>query len=112
MKAWAIATAFFILVCQIAVAAPPKKLFDVTLQDVQGAGRNLSVGFYGKLPRPVVVDKIIRASLDHAILIDPTVDILAVGYLGDDTLNSDQYSGMLVYRASQKKVMPFQVKSK
>ncbi len=107
MKAWVFAAAFFVLVCQIAVAAPPKKLFDVTLEDVQGGGRVLSVGFQGKLPRPDVVDKIIRESLDHAILLDPTVDILATGFLGDDTLNSNQHSGSLVYKASQKKVMTF-----
>lgn len=77
----------------MAIAAPPKKLFDVTLQDVAGAGRNLDVGFYGKVPPPKVVDKIVRESLEHAILIDPTKDILATGFLGNDVLSSSQYSG-------------------
>jgi len=102
-----LAAALFVFVCADVVAAPPKRLFDVTLEDVQGAGRVLNVSFYGKLPRPNVVDKIIRESLDHAILFDPTVDILVTGFLGDDTLNSNQHSGSLVYKARQKKVMTF-----
>ncbi len=107
MRVCVLSAVLFFLVCQVAVAAPPKKLFDVTLEDVQDGGRVLNVGFYGKLPRPNVVDKILRESLDHAILVDPTVDILAIGFLGDETLNSNQYSGSLVYKASQKKVMSF-----
>ena len=107
MKVIVLTGAVFILVCQVVFAAPPKKLFDVTLEDVKGGGRVLNVGFYGKLPPPNIVDKILRESLDHAILIDPTVDILATGFLGDDTLNTNQYSGSLVYKASQKKVMTF-----
>jgi len=90
------------------IAAPSRKLFfDVTLDEVNGGGRCLQVGFYGKLPRPDVVDKIVRESLEHAILIDPTVDILATGFLGDAVLESDQYSGSLVYKASQKKIMTY-----
>jgi hypothetical protein len=107
MRVYVIAAAVFVLICEVAFAIPPKKLFDATLEDVQGGGRVLNVSFYGKLPRPDVVDKIVRESLEHAILIDPTVDILATGFLGDDTLNSNQYSGSLVYSARQKKVMTF-----
>lgn len=107
MKINILAGAVLVLVCHVALAEPPKKLFDVTLEDVQGGGRVLNVCFYGKLPVPSIVDKILRESLDHAILIDPTVDILATGFLGDDTLNSNQHSGSLVYKASQKKVMTF-----
>jgi len=77
--------AVFVLTCQVVVAAPPKKLFDATLEDVQGGGRVLNVIFYRKLPPPTVVDKILRESLDHAILIDPSVDILAMAFLGNDT---------------------------
>lgn len=108
MKVNVLTGTVFILVCQVAFAAPPKKLFDVTLEDVKGGGRVLSVGFYGKLPPPSIADKILRESLDHAILIDPTVDIFAAGFLGDDALNSNQYSGSLVYKVSQKKVMTFE----
>ena len=107
MKINILAGAVFIVVCQATFAALPNKLFDVTLEDMKGGGRVLNVGFYNKLPPPNIVDKIIRESLDHAILIDPNIDILATGFLGDDTLNSNQYSGSLVYKASQKKVMSF-----
>jgi len=105
MRANILVSAILVLACHVAFAAPPKKLFDVALEDVVGAGRVLSVGFYGKLPPPKVVDKIVRQSLDHAILIDPSKDILATGFVGDDALGSNQYSGSLVYKAAQKKVM-------
>jgi len=107
MKVNVLAGAVFILVCQMALAAPPKKLFDVALEDMKGGGRVLNIGFYGKLPPPNIVDKILRESLSHAILIDPTMDIVATAFLGNDTLNSKQYSGTLIYNASQKKVMTF-----
>jgi len=72
---------------------------------VPGGGRILNVGFYGKLPSPNVVDKIIRESLEHAILIDPTLDILATGFLGNDALTSNQHSGSLIYKAKEKKIV-------
>lgn len=105
MRANILVSAILVLACHVAFAAPAKRLFDVTLEDVAGAGRALNVGFYGKLPPPKTVDKIIRQSLDHAILIDPSKDILATGFVGDTVLGSNQYSGSLVYKAAQKKVM-------
>lgn len=107
MSVRVLVTAVFVLACQVAIAAAQKKLFDATLEDVQGVGRVLNVSFYRKLPPASAVDKILRESLDHAILIDPTVDILAMAFLGNDALNSNQYSGSLVYKASQRKVMTF-----
>ncbi len=104
MKVNVLVGAVLILICHVTFAATPKKLFDVALEDVVGAGRVLNVGFYGKLPPPKVVDRIVRESLDHAILIDSSRDILATGFIGDDTLSSNQYSGSLVYKASQKKM--------
>jgi hypothetical protein len=84
-----------------------QKLFDVTLEDVQGGGRVLNVGFYRKLPAPAVVDKILRESLYHATLIDSSVDILAMAFRGNEVLSSTQYSGSLVYKASEKMVKTF-----
>lgn len=102
-----LAAAALILACHGAFAVPPKTLFDVALKDVAGAGRVLNVGFYGSLPPPKVVDRIIRESLDHAILIDPSKDILAAGFIGDDALSDNQHSGTLVYKAGLKKVMTY-----
>jgi hypothetical protein len=107
MKANILTGAALILACHMAFAAPAKTLFDVALNDVAGAGRVLNVGFYGRLPPPKVVDRIIRESLDHAILIDPSKDILAAGFIGDDALSGNQHSGSLVYKASLKKVMTY-----
>jgi len=103
------ATAVFVLACQVATAAPPTILFDATLKDVQGGGRILHIIFYKKLPPPPVVDKILWESLEHATLIDPTMDILAMASLGpNEGLTSNQHSGSLVYRASQKKIMTYE----
>lgn len=40
-------------------------------------------------------------------LIDPSKDILAAGFIGDDALSGNQHSGFLVYKASLKKVMTY-----
>lgn len=105
MKVKILAGAVLVLACHVALAASPNTIFDVELKDVPGAGRVLNVGFYGKLPPPAAVDKIVRQSLDHAILIDPSRDILATGFRGDDVLSGNQYSGSLVYKASERKVL-------
>lgn len=105
MKAKALVGAVLVLAGHVVFAAPTKRIFDVTLEDGLAGVRTLNVGFYGKLPSPQAVDKIVRQSLDHAILIDPSRDILATGFRGDDTLSSNQYSGSLVYKASERKVL-------
>lgn len=107
MRTNILVSAVLVLTFQIAFAAPPKKIFDVELKDVAGAGRVLNVGFYGKPPPPKVVDRIVRESLGHALLIDPSKDIYAAGFIGDDALGENQYSGALVYKASQKKVLTY-----
>ncbi len=107
MQKLVLAVVLIVFVSAGLVEAAPNKLFDVTLEDVQGGGRVLAVSFYRRLPRPEIVDKIVRDSLDHAILIDPAVDILASGFFGDEVLNANQYSGALVYKASQRTVMTF-----
>jgi hypothetical protein len=105
MKRLMLPVVLMILSFQVVASENVKRLFDVTLQDVKGGGRTLDVGFYGKLPPPNVVDEILRGSLEHAILLDPRVDILATGFIGEDTLNSNQYSGSLVYKAREKKIV-------
>lgn len=95
------------LMSQIAIAAPPKKLFETTLEDVQHGGRVLNVVFYTKVPAPAVVDKILRDSLDQAIRIDPSRDILAMAFFGNDALHNNQYSGSLVYKAAERRVVTF-----
>jgi hypothetical protein len=63
------------------------------------------VGFYGKLPNPSVVDRIVRNALETAVLADPKTDILASAMLGNDNLTSNQYSGSLIYHASDRRIM-------
>lgn len=107
MKRFVYIAIILLFIPQAALAIPPKKLYDITLEDVQGAGRLLNLSFYNKVPPAPVVDKILKESLDHAILIDFSKDILATGFLGDDVLNNNQYSGSLIYVASKKKTFTF-----
>lgn len=93
------------LMCEATIAAPPKRLFDVTLEDVSGGGRVLNVSFYSRPPSPAIVDRILRESLEHAALIDSKIDIVGMAFMGDDMLSSNQYSGSLVYKASLKRIL-------
>ena len=47
----------------------------------------------------------LRDSLEQAVSIDGTRDILAMAFLGEEVLGDTQYSGELVYRATQKKII-------
>lgn len=81
------------------------KIFGVELSDKRGAGRVLNVSFYSNVPAPAVVDKILRQALEIAIAIDPTKEILATVFHGDEVLSRNQGSGSLVYRISDKKIV-------
>jgi hypothetical protein len=56
-------------------------------------------------PQPQVVDKMLRESLEHAVAADGSRDIVAMAFLGDEALSDTQYSGELMYRATEKKIM-------
>jgi hypothetical protein len=107
IKTISVFIASIILNCPAYAASQSSKLFDVTLQDIPGGGRVLDIGFYKKPPSPKVIDKIVRQSLDDAILVAPSNDILAEAFIGDQTLNSDQYGGPLIYKARLKKIQKF-----
>lgn len=87
------------------VHAASKPIFSVSLEDKPAAGRILYVEFYDKIPAPEIVDKILRETLEHAIAIDASKDILATALKGDDELSSNQYSGSLSYDAKEKKIL-------
>ena len=106
MRAFICACAVIISLCAPAVTSA-HELFGVSLEDVQGGGRLLSVSFYGRLPAPLVVDKIVRRSLEDAVLFDPSKDIVAQAFSDDDILNSSQWSGALIYNAEKKKIQTF-----
>lgn len=65
----------------------------------------VNLTFSGKLPAPEVADKILREELEKIVKKYPGNDALAYAYLGDDELTENQYSGHLVYKAAQKKIM-------
>ena len=89
--------------------AAPQKIYEIVLKDVPGARsgteRILEVSFSSKLPPPKIIDKMLRDSLEQASSIDGTRDILAMAFLGEEALTETQYSGELVYRASDRKIV-------
>ncbi len=97
--------------------APDKLLFEVQVLDTElkerdgsDVGYFCNISFY-KLPDRATVDKIVRVTLQSAILIDPTRNIMTFAYLGSDHLKDNryydgsQYSGRLCYRASDKRIV-------
>ena len=87
------------------VAAASRKIFEVTFDDVPGGGLVCNVAFFGQPPPPATVDKIVRSALESAVLVDSSRDILAMGFVGDDAMKQSQYSGSLVYKAADKRIM-------
>ena len=81
----------------------------MSLRDVPGARggseRILELIFNRDVPQPQVVDKMLRESLEHAVAADGSQDILAMAFLGEEVLTSTQYSGELVYRAAQRRII-------
>jgi hypothetical protein len=94
--------AFFLVACAGRGNESDAK-FDVNIRDT-GGSRVCEIVFTGTLPPPAKVDKIVRESLENAVRKDPSKDILAAAFLGDEHLNGNQYSGMLVYKAADKKI--------
>ena len=92
------------LACINAVAGPTQKIFDITFDDCPG-GTVCIVAFFGKPPPQAVVDKIVRSALESAVLINSSKDIVAMAFLGDDSMNSTQYSGTIASKASAKRIM-------
>ncbi len=85
--------------------AGTQKIYEITLEDIAGGGRLLALAFYRTPPPPESVDKLLHNALEAASTVEPSKDILATGFVGEDTMTSNQYSGSLVYRADVKKIM-------
>lgn len=85
--------------------AAPRKIFEVTFDDVPGGGLVCNVAFFGQPPPPPTVDKIVRSALESAVLVDSSRDILAMAFVGDEAMRKTQYSGSLVYKAAEKRIM-------
>jgi len=81
--------------------------FEVELKEGFPSGRFLvcNVTFNGTLPPPETVDKIVHDSLQSAALSHPTREILAMAWHGDDTLTENQYSGDLIYKPAERRIM-------
>jgi hypothetical protein len=90
-----------------ALAAAPRKIFEITFNELPGMGLGCDIAFFGDPPPPATVDKIVRSALEAAVLVDPSHDILATAFAGDDAMTKSQYSGSLVYKTADKKIMTF-----
>lgn len=86
-------------------SAASRKIFEVTFDDVPGGGLVCNIAFFGQPPPPATVDKIVQSALESAVLVDPSRDILAMAFVGDETMDETQYSGSLVYKAADKRIM-------
>jgi len=91
------------LTLQTAHAA--SKIYEITLEDIQGGPRVLSLVFYRTPPSPDAVDRLLRQSLQHATGVDVSKDILSMAFVGDATMTPNQYSGALIFVAKEKKIM-------
>lgn len=93
-----------------AVQQAKKINYEVSLKDYPGVRggppeRMLDLTFDRAVPERQVVDKMLREALEHAVAADGSRDILAMAFLGDEVLSDTQYSGALVYRAAQRKII-------
>jgi hypothetical protein len=89
---------------RFAVQQAEKINHEVSLKDILGE-RVLELVFDRDVPLPQAVDKMLRELLEHAAAADGSRDITAIAFLGDEELSDTQYSGALVYRAAQRKIM-------
>ena len=81
--------------------------FEVELKEGVPRGNFLvcNVTFNGTLPPPEAVDKILHDSLQSAAQSHPTREILAMAIYGDDGPTENQYSGDLIYKPAERRIM-------
>ena len=93
--------------CGVAAAAPGK-FYEVTFEELprQPKLRYLNVTFFVDPPERETVDRIVRQSLAHAVMVDPKVEILASAFdREENALGDDQWSGFLVWDVKSQTVM-------
>ena len=93
---------------RFALQQAEKITHEVELKDVPGSphgDRALELTFDRDVPQPQAVDKMLRESLEHAVAADGSRDIVAIAFQGDEVLSDTQYSGELMYRAAERKIM-------
>jgi hypothetical protein len=95
-----------------AIAAQPRRVFEITYDELpivvgQQAGQAVcNVAFFGKPPAPATVDKIVRSTLETAVLLQPSRDITAMAFIGDSLMKGNHlYSGPLIYLAKTKRIV-------
>ena len=90
----------------------PRRLYVVAFEefpDEKGEGeplRTVQVQFFIPPPSGKTVDRIVCESLEHAALVNPSVDIWGLAFdNSEDALGDDQWSGPFMWEAEAKKVV-------
>jgi len=95
----------FSLALAFQVVSATSTIYEISLEDVQGGPRMLSLVFHRTPPSPEIVDTLLHQSLQQATVVDGSRDILAMAFIGDATMTPNQYSGALVFAAKKKKII-------
>jgi hypothetical protein len=97
--------------------AVERKIFEITIEELTASpGGYLffpgdsgilycHVDFHGKPPPPATVDRIVRFTLESAILVNASRDIVAEASFDDAYISEEKYSGKLVYWAADKRIL-------
>lgn len=89
-------------------AGEPRCRLEITFEEnprFTNISRSLSVRFSEPLPRPEIMDKVLRTSLDAAVQLDPSRDIFADVRRGDSILDESDYGGGLMFIASNRQIV-------
>jgi len=98
----------FLGILALTATLSAKEIYQISFKDVPGSTggqKILQLTFFGTVPAPDEVDKLLRAALEQAVLIDGICDIGAFAFEGDDTLRVPQFSGPLFYKAVAKQIL-------
>ena len=100
--------------CGVAAAGEArfgKRLYEVAFElnevevEIGGVG-HVHITFFIPPPSGKTVDRIVCESLEHAALVNPSVDIVGFAFdKSEDALGDDQWSGPFVWEAKTKKVV-------
>ena len=86
-------------------SAATSTIYETSLEHGPGGILICTVSFTNPPPPPATVDKILRSSLETAMLVDSSNNILTVGFVGHTTMTPNQCSGAIIYKASEKRIM-------
>lgn len=96
--------AIFLLLCPVIATAGT--VYQVTFAEQSGA-KMLNVDFRQSKPSPDLAVSVLRSSLDTAVSVDSSEDIVATVFFQDEMLRGTSYTSQLIYVAKDDKVVSF-----